>query len=67
MARQTYTKSVEEWKNKPDKTTPILAENLNHIEEGIKIAMDNRALREIYGDENMDLNNYFRNTENKNC
>ncbi len=50
MARQTYTKSVEEWKNKPDKTTPIMAENLNKIEQGIKDAMDSRALKELYDD-----------------
>lgn len=54
MARQTYTKNPE-WKDKPDETTPILAENLNHIEEGIKTAMDDRALKEIYNDGNINL------------
>lgn len=61
MARQTYTKNPE-WKDKPDETTPILAENLNHIEQGIKDAMDNSALREIYKDENLDLTAHYEKT-----
>lgn len=54
--RKTYV--VKEWKNLPDKTTPVTAENLNHIEQGIKNAMDERALKEIYGDENIDLTSH---------
>lgn len=63
MARQTYEKSYPEWKNDPDITTPILAENLNHIEEGIKTAMDDRALREKYGDENLILRTNITGSE----
>lgn len=48
--RDTYTKVHEDWKDKPDKTTPVLAEDLEHIEQGIKDAADKRALKEIYGD-----------------
>jgi hypothetical protein len=39
MALHTYT--PYEWKNAPDhKTTPLSADNLNHIEQGIKNAED---------------------------
>lgn len=63
MARQTYEKTYPQWKDKPDETTPILAENLNHIEEGIKTAMDDRALREKYGDENLILRTNITGSE----
>lgn len=49
MARDTYA-PVKDWQDKPDKTTPILAEDLKHIETGIKEAKDNRALKELYDD-----------------
>lgn len=48
MARDIYT--VQEWENLPAETTPVSAERLDHIEQGIKTAMDNRALKEKYGD-----------------
>lgn len=42
MALHTYT--PYEWKNAPDhKTTPLSADNLNHIEQGIKNAEDDVA------------------------
>lgn len=42
MALHTYT--PYEWKNAPDhKTTPLSADNLNHIEQGIKNAEDDIA------------------------
>lgn len=53
--RDTYTKVHEEWENLPNETTPVSAEALNHIEQGIKNAMDNRALREIYKDDRLNL------------
>ncbi len=48
MARDTYEKQT--WENLPSETTPVNAERLTHIEDGIKTAMDNRALKEIYDD-----------------
>lgn len=48
--RDTYTKVHEDWKNKPDKATPVLAEDMEHIEQGIKDAFDNRAMKGIYDD-----------------
>lgn len=51
--RDTYTK--QEWENLPSEETPITAERLTHIEDGIKNAMDNRALKEIYGDYDISL------------
>lgn len=53
--RDTYTKVHEEWKNRPDKTTPVLAEDLEHFEQGIKDAADKRALKEIYDDNSINL------------
>lgn len=55
MARDTYTKAREDWKNDPSKDTPIMAEDMEHIEAGIKTAMDNRALKEVYGDASIDM------------
>lgn len=46
--RDSYTK--QEWENLPAETTPITAERLEHIEQGIKDAADKRALKEIYDD-----------------
>lgn len=53
--RDTYTKVHEDWKDKPDKTTPVLAEDMEHIEQGIKDAADKRALKEIYDDRAISL------------
>lgn len=53
MARDTYTK--QEWKNLPSEETPVSAERLDYIEQGIKTAMDNRALKEIYGDSSISM------------
>ena len=50
MARTLYQKFRDLWKNKPDKTTPVTAEALNHIENGILKNSENMALKEIYGD-----------------
>lgn len=36
-----YTKFHDEWKNKPDTSTPITAEALEHIEAGIAAATEN--------------------------
>ena len=55
--RDTYTKVHEDWKDKPDKTTPVFAEDLEHIEQGIKDAADKRALKEIYGDNGLNTGN----------
>lgn len=56
--RDTYTKVHEDWKDKPDKTTPVFAEDLEHIEQGIKDAADKRALKEIYNDKYMNMQTY---------
>lgn len=53
MPRDTYIKQT--WENLPSETTPISAERLTHIEEGIKTASDNRALKEIYEDNTVNL------------
>lgn len=53
--RDTYTKVHEDWKNKPDKSTPVYAEDLEHIEQGITEAKDNRALKKIYNDDHIKL------------
>ncbi len=55
MARDTYTKVHEDWQNDPSTDTPIMAEDMEHIEAGIKTAMDSRALKEIYGDQSIRL------------
>lgn len=55
MARQTYQKSRKEWKNDESGNTPVMAENLNHIEEGIKANSENMALKDIYGDNAVSL------------
>ncbi len=51
--RDTYTK--QEWKNLPSEETPVSAERLAHIEQGIKDSSDNRSLKEIYNDTYMKL------------
>lgn len=53
--RYTYTKIHEDWKNQPDETTPVYAEDLEHIEQGIKDAADKRALKDIYDDYGINL------------
>lgn len=53
--RDTYTKVHEEWKDRPDETTPVMAADLEHIEQGIKDAADKRALKEIYDDNAINL------------
>lgn len=55
VTRDIYTKVHEDWKNRPDKTTPVFAEDLEHIEQGITEAKDNRALKEIYDDDHIKL------------
>lgn len=55
MARTLYQKFRELWKDKPDKTTPVTAEALNHIEQGIYDNSDRMALKEIYGDTAINL------------
>lgn len=51
MARTLYEKFRDLWKDKPDKTTPVTAEALNHFEQGIYDNSQNMALKEIYDDE----------------
>lgn len=46
--RDTY--QVQEWEDLPSENTPVSAARLGHMEQGISDAMDNRALKEIYGD-----------------
>lgn len=60
--RDTYTKVHENWKNQPDDTTPVMAEDLEHIEQGIKDASDKRALREIYNDNAINLGRKYGTT-----
>lgn len=55
MARTLYQKFRDIWKNKPDKTTPVTAEALNHIEHGIYDNSDRMAIKEIYGDAAINL------------
>lgn len=49
--RNLYEK--QEWEDKPSKKTPIRAEGLLHMENGIRKNSEDMALREIYGDENL--------------
>lgn len=53
--RDTYTKVHDDWKNRPDKETPVYAEDMEHIEQGIKDAADKRALKDIYDDTAINL------------
>lgn len=46
--RDTY--ETQTWENLPAETTPVNAERLLHIEQGIKDAADKRALKKIYDD-----------------
>lgn len=55
MARDTYTAVHADWQDQPSEETPIMAADMEHIEAGIKDAMDNRALREMYGDQSIRL------------
>lgn len=50
MARTLYEKAKEDWQNDPDLSTPIMAEDLEHIEQGIYDNSENMALKEIYHD-----------------
>lgn len=54
--RDTYTKVHEHWEDQPSEKTPVFAADLEHIEQGIKDSYDNRALKEIYGDDGVHLN-----------
>lgn len=56
--RDTY--EMQTWENLPSETTPVNAERLAHIEQGIKDAADKRALKEIYDDSG--INNGLSNT-----
>lgn len=51
--RDTYT--TQTWENLPSEETPVSAERLAHIEQGIKDAADKRALKEIYDDTAINL------------
>lgn len=51
--RDTY--EVQTWENLPSETTPVNAERLAHIEQGIKDAADKRAMKEIYDDRAISL------------
>lgn len=53
--RELYKKFREQWKDKPDKTTPVTAEALNHIEQGIYANSNKMALKEIYDDNSINL------------
>lgn len=55
MARTLYQKFRNIWKNKPNKTTPVTAEALMHIEQGIYDNSANMALKEIYSDDSINL------------
>lgn len=54
--RDTY--EMQTWENLPSETTPVNAERLTHIEQGIKDAADKRALKEIYDDNAINLGRY---------
>ncbi|MCD7724266.1 MAG: hypothetical protein LUI12_01715 [Clostridiales bacterium] len=54
MSRVDYIIETE-WVDLPSKDTPITADRLNHIEEGISVASVDRALKEIYDDEAISL------------
>lgn len=62
MAREIYEKSREEWKDDESGDTPVFADNLNHIEDGIKANSENMALKEIYDDTAISLG---RKTDSK--
>lgn len=51
--RDTYIPQT--WKNLPTRETPISAARLDYVENGLKEIADNRALKEIYDDESINL------------
>lgn len=51
MARQLY--DMQEWENLPSENTPVSAERMLHIEQGVRNNSENAALKEIYGDKNI--------------
>lgn len=51
--RDTY--EVQEWEDLPSETTPISGERLRHIENGIKNAADDSALKSVYDDDHIEL------------
>lgn len=53
MARDTYAEQT--WEKLPSEKTPINDIRMNHIEHGIKTAMDNRAVKEVYDDDSINL------------
>lgn len=55
MARELYEKVHEEWKDRPDKSTPVFGKDLMQIEEGIFQNSENKALKEIYGDTSVNM------------
>ena len=66
MARTLYQKFRDLWKDKPDKTTPVTAEALNHIEQGTYDNSQNMALKEIYDDTAISLGRKSGTTLGKN-
>lgn len=48
--RETYTKIHEDWKNDPDRSTPIYAEDMEHIEQALYDIFVNMALEKYYRD-----------------
>lgn len=59
--RDTY--EVQTWEDLPSENTPVSAARLGHIEEGIKEAKDNRALKEIYDDNAINLGRLTNTTK----
>lgn len=53
MARELY--EMQEWEDLPSENTPLSAGRLEHIEQGIRNNSENAALKEIYGDNGLDL------------
>lgn len=64
MSRELYEKQT--WANLPDESTPISAERLAHLEEGIYQNSEDKALKELYGDNHISLGRKANTTAGNN-
>jgi len=64
MSRELYEKQT--WANLPDESTPISAERLTHLEKGIYQNSEDKALKELYGDNHISLGRKANTTTGNN-
>lgn len=64
MSRELYEKQT--WTNLPDESTPISAERLTHLEKGIYQNSEDKALKELYGDNHISLGRKANTTAGNN-